>query len=91
MAVYYKHNIYPLFLFQIQTLLLKMLFQHCDYFLHSPVIQSFIDVIKCNKYKKHIIQCFLLLHLLLDLYIKFLKQVTKHLNYFSYIITNILN
>ncbi len=29
-AVYNKHNIYPLFWFQIQTLLLKMLFQHCD-------------------------------------------------------------
>ncbi len=50
-----------------------------------------IDVFKCNKYKKHIIQCFLLLHLLLDLYIKLLEQVAKHLNYFSYIITNILN
>ncbi len=33
----------------------------------------------------------LLLHLLLDLYIKLLKQVAKHLNYFSYIIINILN
>ncbi len=29
--------------------------------------------------------------LLLDLYIKLLKQVATHLNYFSYIITNILN
>ncbi len=28
--------------------------------------------------------------LLLDLYIKFLKQVAKHLNYFSYVITNTL-
>ncbi len=46
---------------------------------------------KCNKYKKHIIQCFLLLHLLLDLYIKLLKQMAKYLNYFSYIIKNILN
>ncbi len=27
----------------------------------------------------------------LDVYIKLLKQVTKHLNYFSNIITNILN
>ncbi len=44
------------------------------FFLHSTVIQSFIDVFKRNKYKQHIIQCFLLLHLLLDLYIKFLKQ-----------------
>ncbi len=41
--------------------------------------------------KQHIIQCFLLLHLLLDLYIKLLKQVGKHVNYFSYVITNILN
>ncbi len=31
-AVYHKHNIYPLFWFQIQTVSLKMLFQHCDYF-----------------------------------------------------------
>ncbi len=30
-SVYHKHNIYPLFWFQIQTLLLKMLF-HCDSF-----------------------------------------------------------
>ncbi len=37
------------------------------------------------------IQCFLLLHLLLDVYIKLLKQVEKHFNNFSYIITNILN
>ncbi len=29
--------------------------------------------------------------LLLDLYVKLLKQVAKHLNYFSYVITNILN
>ncbi len=29
-AVYNKHNIYPLFWFQIQTWLLKILFQHCD-------------------------------------------------------------
>ncbi len=29
--------------------------------------------------------------LLLDLYIKLLKQVAKHLDYFSYVITNILN
>ncbi len=85
-AVYYRHNMYPLFWFQIQTLLLKMLFQYCDSFLHSPVIQSFTDLFKRNKYKKHIIQCFLLLHLLLDLYIKLLKQLAKHLNYFSYII-----
>ncbi len=28
------------------------------FFLHSTVIQSFIDVFKGNKYKKHIIQCF---------------------------------
>ncbi len=28
--LYHKHNIYPLFWIQIQTLLLKMLFQHCD-------------------------------------------------------------
>ncbi len=34
---------------------------------------------------------FTFLHLLLDLYLKFLKQVAKHLNYFSYIITNNLN
>ncbi len=71
-----------------------MLFQHCDSFLHSTVIQSFIDVFKCNKYKKHIIQCFLRLHLLNAYPIisyKLLKQVTKYLNYFSYIITNILN
>ncbi len=79
MAVYYKHNIYPLFWFKIQIL----------FFPHSPVIQSFIDVFKRNKYKKHIIQCFLLLHLFLDLFIKLLKQVTKHLNYFSYVITTI--
>ncbi len=38
-AVYHQHNIYPLFWFQIQTLLLKMLFQHCDFFFHSTVIQ----------------------------------------------------
>ncbi len=44
---------------------------------------------KRNKYKKHIIQCILLLHVLLDLYIKLLKQVAKHLNYFSYVITTI--
>ncbi len=30
-SVYRKHNFFPLFLFQIQTLLLKMLF-HCDPF-----------------------------------------------------------
>ncbi len=60
-SVYHKHNIYPLFWFQIQTLLLKMLF-HCDSsFFYSNTI--FIDMFKCNKYKKHIIQCFLLLHL----------------------------
>ncbi len=40
-------NIYPLFWFQIQTWLLKMLFLHCDSFLHSPVIQSFIHSKKC--------------------------------------------
>ncbi len=76
-AVYHKHNIYPLFWFQIQTLSLKMLFQQCDYFfLHRTVIQSFIDGFKHNKYiivKQHIIQCLLLLHVLLDLYIKLLK------------------
>ncbi len=79
--------------FKSKTLLLKMLFRRCDSFLHSPVIQSFITCLKHNKYKQsqHIIQCFLLLHLLLDLYIKVLKQLAKHLNYFSYIITNILN
>ncbi len=60
-SVYHKHNIYPLFWFQIQTLLLKVLF-HCDsFFFYSNTI--FIDVFKCNTYKKHIIQCFLLLHL----------------------------
>ncbi len=53
-----------------------MLF-HCDYFLfYSNTI--FIDLFKCNKYKKHIIQCVLLLHLV---YIKLLKQVATHLNY----------
>ncbi len=31
------------------------------FFFYSNTI--FIDVFKCNKYKKHIIQCFLLLHL----------------------------
>ncbi len=41
-SVYHKHNIYPLFLFQITTLLLKMLF-HCDpFFFYSNTI--FIDV-----------------------------------------------
>ncbi len=35
-----------------------------------------------HKYKKYIIQCFLLLHLLLDVYIKLLKQVAKHYIYF---------
>ncbi len=60
-SVYHKRNIYPLFWFQVQTLLLKMLFP-CDYFFfYSNTI--FIDMLKCNKYKKHIIQCFLLLHL----------------------------
>ncbi len=44
----------------------KRFFSICDSFLHSTVIQSFIDVFKRNKYKKHIIQCFLLLHLLLE-------------------------
>ncbi len=44
-AVYYRHNIYPLFWFQLQTLILKMLFQYCDSFLRSPVMQSFIDVL----------------------------------------------
>ncbi len=34
---------------------------------------------------------FFAFRLLLDLYIKLLKQVAKHLNYFSYVITNILN
>ncbi len=67
-----------------------MLFQHRDSFLHSTVIQSYIDMFKCNKYKQHI-QCFFLLHLLLDLYIKLLKQVAKHLNSFSHVITNNLN
>ncbi len=77
-SVYHKHNIYPLFLFQIQTLLLKMLF-HCDsFFFYSNTI--FIDVFKCNKYKKPIIQCFFTFafRLLLDVYIKLLKQVEKH-------------
>ncbi len=55
-----------------------MLF-HCDYFLfYSNTI--FIDVFKCNTYKKHIMQRFLILHLgYLDLYIKLLKQVATHL------------
>ncbi len=59
-----------------------MLFQHRDSFLHSTVIQSFIDMFKRNKYKQHS-KCFFLLHLLLDLYIKLLKQVAKHLNSLS--------
>ncbi len=62
---------------------------NCDsFFFYSNTI--FIDVFKCNKYKKHIIQCFFTFafRLLLDLYIKLLKQA---LNYFSYVITNILN
>ncbi len=67
MAVYYKHNIYPLFWFQIQTLLFKMLFKHCDsFFTQYSNIIFYRDI-------------------------KLLKQVTKHLNYFSYIITNIQN
>ncbi len=88
-SVYHKHNIYPLFWFQIKHCYWKYFFIVILFFFYSNTI--FIDVFKCNKYKKHIIQCFLLLHLLLDLYIKLLKQVAKHLNYFSYVITNILN
>ncbi len=71
-SVYHKHNIYPLFWFQIQTLFLKMLF-HCDsFFFYSNTI--FIDVFKCNKYKKHYSMLFTFY-----LYIKLLKQVAKHL------------
>ncbi len=38
-----------------------MLFHFDYFFFYSNTI--FIDVFKYNKYKKHIIQCFLLLHL----------------------------
>ncbi len=68
-SVYYEHNIYPLFWFQIQTLLLKMLFQRSD-FLHSTV-QSFIDVFKCNKYKNTLINSF---YFCIYNYIKLLKR-----------------
>ncbi len=40
----------------------KCFFSIVILFLHSAVLQSFIDVFKHNKYKKHIIQCFFLLH-----------------------------
>ncbi len=56
-------------------------------FLLSTLIQSFTDVFKYNKYKQHIIQCILLL----DLYIKLLKQVAKHLMTFPMLSQNILN
>ncbi len=56
-------------------------------FLLSTVIKFFIDVFKYNKYKQHIIQCVLLL----DLYIKLLKQVAKHLITFPMLSQNILN
>ncbi len=48
-SVYHKHNIYPLFWFQIQTLLLKMLF-HCDsfFFLFFYSNTIFIDMLKCK-------------------------------------------
>ncbi len=55
------YNCATIILISIQTFLLKMLF-HCDYFFfYSNTI--FVDMFKCKKYKKHIIQCFLLLHL----------------------------
>ncbi len=57
------------------------------WFLYSTVIQSFIDVFKSNKYKKHIIQCFLLLHLLLEV----AQASGKTFKLLFYIITNILN
>ncbi len=47
-SVYHKHNIYPLFWFQIQTLL-KTLFLCDSFFFYSNTI--FIDMFK---YKKHI-------------------------------------
>ncbi len=56
-------------------------------FLLTTVIQSFTDVFKYKKYKQHIIQCVLLL----DLYIKLLKQVAKHLITFPMLSQNILN
>ncbi len=56
-------------------------------FLLSTLIQSFTDVFKYNKYKQHIIQCILLL----DLYIKLLKQVAKYLITFPMLSQNILN
>ncbi len=43
-AVYHKRNIYPLFWFHMQALLLKMLFSIVILFYHSTVIQSFIDL-----------------------------------------------
>ncbi len=60
-SVYHKHNIYPLFWFQIQTVTNKCFFILIIFFFYSNTI--FIDVFKYNKYKKPIIQCFLLLHL----------------------------
>ncbi len=75
--------------FKSKLCYLKCFFSIVMIFLRSTVLQTFIDVFKRNKYKKPIIQCFLLLHLLLDLYIKLLKQVAKHFNYFSYVIINI--
>ncbi len=53
--------------FKSKHCFLKCSFSIVILFLHSTVIQSFIDVFKRNKYKKHIIQCFLLLNLILGL------------------------
>lgn len=78
------NNIYPLFWFQIVT---EKTFHIVNLFFLTQYSNPVFHMCLNNKYKKHIIQCFLLLHL--DLYIKLLKQVAKHLNYFSCIITNI--
>ncbi len=76
------NNIYPLFWFQIVT---ENTFSTLWFFFFTQYSNPVFHMRLNNKYKKHIIQCFL--HL--DLYIKLLKQVAKHLNYFSCIITNI--
>ncbi len=79
----------PIHLFTTNTTFIHHFYfksKHCywkcffidSFFFYSNTI--FIDVFKCNKYKKPIIQCFFTFafRLLLDLYIKLLKQVEKH-------------